>query len=46
MMWGRHKENGLWIAKSSNWRLMLHGHDALYIAAWRLRFRLMRSSNV
>lgn len=42
MMWGRHKENGLWISKVSDWCLMFRGHDALYIAAGRLRFRLMK----
>lgn len=42
MMWGRCKENGLWIAKSADWRVLFRGHDALYIAAGRLRFRLMK----
>jgi uncharacterized cupin superfamily protein len=44
MMWGRHKENGLWIAKVSDWRFMFRNHDALYIAAGRLRLRLMRAA--
>jgi hypothetical protein len=42
MMWGKHKENGIWLARSSQWRFMFYGHDALYIAAGMLRFRLMR----
>ena len=40
-MWGKHKENGLWIATVSDWRFMFRGHDALYIAAGRFRLRLM-----
>jgi hypothetical protein len=44
MMWGKHKENGLWIATVSDWRFMFRGHDALYIAAGRFRLRLMRAA--
>jgi hypothetical protein len=44
MMWGKHKENGFWIAKVSDWRFMFRNHDALYIAAGRLRLRLMRAA--
>lgn len=40
--WGTHKESGLWIAKASQWRFMWCGHDALYIAAGRLRLRVMK----
>jgi hypothetical protein len=42
MMWGKLKESGIWIAPTSDWRLMWHGHDALYIAAGRLRLRVMK----
>lgn len=42
MMFGLHSENGLWIAKASQWRVLYCGHDALYIAVGRLRLRLMR----
>lgn len=42
MMFGRHKENGIWWASSSDWRFMFFGHDALYIAAGKVRLRIMR----
>jgi hypothetical protein len=42
MMWGKHKENGIWIALSRQWRVMWFDHDALYIALGRLRLRLMK----
>jgi hypothetical protein len=45
MMWGRNKENGVWISQTSDWRFMFRNHDALYIAAGRLRFRLMRCAD-
>ncbi len=45
MMWGKSKENGIWLAATSDWRLMLWRHDALFIAAGRLRFRLMKPCN-
>jgi hypothetical protein len=42
MHWGKSRENGIWFAKVSDWRLMFFNHDALYIAAGRLRLRLMK----
>jgi hypothetical protein len=42
MMWGKSKENGIWLAPSGDWRLMFWRHDALFIAAGRLRLRLMK----
>jgi hypothetical protein len=42
MMWGKLKESGIWFARASDWRLMWCGHDALYIAAGRLRLRVMK----
>ena len=41
-MWGKYKENGFWIATKPIYKLMYKGHDSLYIAFWRLRFRLMK----
>jgi hypothetical protein len=41
-MWGRHKENGIWLASKSRLRLMWRGHDSLFVALGRLRLRLMR----
>lgn len=43
MMWGKRKENGLWLARTSRWRLMLGGGDRIvYAALGRLRLRLMK----
>jgi hypothetical protein len=42
MMWGKTKENGFWIAPNADWRVIFFNHDALYIAAGRLRVRLMK----
>ncbi len=42
MMWGKFRESGIWFASTRDWRFMLHRHDALYIAAGRLRLRLMK----
>ena len=42
MMFGKHKENGLWWSRTSDWRLMFFGHDALYVAAGKFRLRIMK----
>lgn len=42
MMWGRHKENGIWRASVPRRRLMWRNHDSLYVALGRFRFRLMK----
>jgi len=41
-MWGKRKENGVWIASRSRWKWMWKDHDALYIAIWKLRLRIMK----
>ena len=43
-MWGKKHENGFWVAHSNSYKFMFKGHDSLYIALWRLRLRLMKSS--
>lgn len=45
MMWGKAKESGVWIASTSDWRIMFRNHDALYVAAGRLRLRIMKPSS-
>ena len=41
-MWGRYKQNGVWLARRSRFRLIVRrGH--LYVAVGRLRLRLMRA---
>jgi hypothetical protein len=42
LMWGKHLENGIWIASVSHWQLMFRNHDALYVAAGRFRLRIMK----
>lgn len=43
MMWGKHKENGIWLAKCWRWTVMLGGSDRLiHLAAGPLRLRLMK----
>jgi hypothetical protein len=44
MMWGKRKENGIWLSHVRRRRLMFKGHDSLYLAWGRLRLRLMRPS--
>jgi len=41
-MWGKCRENGLWLASTSDWRFKWRGHDALYIALGRFRVRIMK----
>jgi hypothetical protein len=41
-MWGKHKENGVWLAETPRRRFMWRGHDSLFIAAGRLRVRIMK----
>ena len=41
-MIGKAKENGFWIARKPNYRFMIFRHDSLYIAFWKLRFRVMK----
>lgn len=40
--WGRRKENGIWLASTSRRRILWRGHDSLFVAAGRLRMRLMK----
>jgi hypothetical protein len=42
MMWGKRKENGVWIARKPKRRFMWRNHDSLYVALWRLRLRLIK----
>lgn len=42
MMWGKHKENGVWRAKSPDRVWMWRRHDALYVALGHWRLRLMK----
>lgn len=41
-MFGESQEIGFWMSRVSRWRFMWKGHDSLYVAAWRLRFRVMK----
>lgn len=47
MHWGKHKENGIWFAKKSSWKLL--GPTAcgrlVYVALGRFRLRLMNPFN-
>lgn len=40
--WGPTAENGVWLAEVSRRRFMWRKHSALYIAAGRLRIRIMK----
>ena len=41
-MFGTKKENGFWIAEKSTFKFLLLNRDALYIAVWKFRLRLMK----
>ena len=45
-MWGKHGENGVWLAKAARLRLRTpwRGHDSFYLAAWRFRVRITAES--
>ena len=45
MMWGKLKENGIWIASTNRLRFMFKGHDSLYVALGRFRLRIMKPSS-
>lgn len=42
LMWGKRKENGVWLARRSRRRLLWRNHGALYVALGRVRVRLMK----
>lgn len=42
VMWGKREENGIWLARAPRRRLLFRDHDSLYVAAGRLRLRLMK----
>lgn len=42
VMWGRRKENSIWLATKSRRRVLLRGHDSLFIAFGRARLRIMK----
>jgi hypothetical protein len=44
LMFGKYKENGVWVGSASDWRWMWRGHDCLYVAAGWLRLRIMKPS--
>lgn len=35
-------EHRIWLADRSRRRLLIRDHDALYVALWRFRMRLMK----
>jgi hypothetical protein len=39
--WGKQRHR-VWLSDRSRWRLLFRGHDALYIAAWRVRVRIFK----
>jgi hypothetical protein len=41
-MWGKRRENGIWLAPTPRWRVLFLRHDSLFVAAGRLRLRLMK----
>lgn len=42
MMWGTHKESGVWRASKSQRRVLFRNHDSLYVALGRWRLRIMK----
>lgn len=42
--WGRHGENGVWMATPGNrrYQVLWRKYDALYVAAGRVRIRIMK----
>jgi len=44
MMWGRHRENGIWRARESRRRIIWRGHDSLYVAFGKTQLRIMKPS--
>ncbi len=42
MMFGKQKQNGVWLASSRRWRLMFA--DGVYLAAGRVRVRLFAAA--
>lgn len=42
LAWGRHRDNGIWLASTSKRRLLWRGHDSLYVALGRFRLRLIK----
>jgi hypothetical protein len=40
--WGCRRENGIWFASTSRRRVLWRSHDSLFVAAGRLRVRLMK----
>lgn len=44
VMWGKHRESGVWRASTSRYRVLWRRHDSLFVAAGRYRLRLMKPS--
>ena len=42
MMWEKIRESRVWLSSCSRRRFIFKDHDALFIAAGRLRIRLMK----
>ena len=45
LFWGKKNENGMWLGKKSQFRILTpheKNYDAIYLAIWRLRVRLLR----
>lgn len=40
--WGARKENGIWVALCSRWRVRARDRDAVFVAAWRFRVRIVK----
>lgn len=38
-------ENGIWLAKVPRFKFLFKCHDALYVAFWRVRIRVMKRKN-
>lgn len=47
MMWGKHKENGIWLAKAQQRKLLgpTRSGRLVYVGIGRLRLRLMNPFN-
>ena len=45
MHWGKHKENGIWIARRHQRKVLIGDGRLIYLALGRLRLRLMWPHN-
>lgn len=42
MMFGKHKEYGVWIARKNVFKIMFFNHPCLYIAFFKFRLRIVK----